>query len=198
MFLAKDVGVALNSRECVILTKPRRGELEELRYPALAQVHGDEIRSVGQRAHCLVGKSRDVVTVFPGRVEDPIILGDYLQRVVPRRSILERRRLWASVPTGTGFQSLYDFRHCFEGSLKPTETILVPELLAAAVGCGFPVLRLEHDSHRAKMVIHLGESRMSAGVFVDGGLTGLVVKEGSWDFEAKGAARSRAISFRIA
>jgi len=93
--------------------------------------------------------------------------------------------LWASVPTGTGMQSLYDLRHCFEGSLAPKETILVPELLAAAVGCGSPVLRSEEDSHKARMVIHLGTSRMSAGVFVDGGLTGLVVKEGSWDLLAR-------------
>ena len=96
MFRVKEVGLALDSRECVILTKRRRGELEELRYPALAQVRGEEIRAIGQRAHRLVGKSREVVTVFPGRVEDPVILGDYLQRVFPRRSKLERRRLWAS------------------------------------------------------------------------------------------------------
>ena len=185
MFRVKEVGLALDSRECVILTKRRRGELEELRYPALAQVRDAEIRAVGQRAYRLVGKSRDVVTVFPGRVEDPVILGDYLQRVVPRRSKLERRRLWASVPTGAGFQSLYDLRLCFEGSLGPKETVLVPELLAAAVGCGLSVLRFEDDSHKAKMVIHLGASRMSAGVFVDGGLTGLVVKEGSWDVLAR-------------
>ena len=185
MFLAKDVGVALNSRECVILTKPRRGELEELRYPALAQVHGDEFRSVGQRAQLPRRKVPRRRHRVPGSGRRP----DPPRRLPPTGRLapldLERRRLWASVPTGTGFQSLYDFRHCFEGSLKPTETILVPELLAAAVGCGFPVLRLEHDSHRAKMVIHLGESRMSAGVFVDGGLTGLVVKEGSWDLLAR-------------
>ena len=185
MFLVKELGLALDSRECVILIKRGRGELEEVRYPALAQVRGNEIRAIGQRAHRLVGKSKDVITVFPGRVEDPMILGDYLQRVVPRRSKLERRRLWASVPTGTGFQSLYDLQHCFEGSLGPKETVLVPELLAAAVGCGFPVLRAEDDSHKAKMVIHLGASRMSAGVFIDGGLTGLVVKEGSWDLLAR-------------
>jgi len=184
MFRMKEVGLALDSRECVILIKRGRGELEEVRYPALAQVRGNEIRAIGQRAHRLVGKSKDVITVFPGRVEDPMILGDYLRRVVPRRSKLERRRLWASVPMGTGFQSLYDLRHCFEGSLGPKEIVLVPELLAAAVGCGFPVLRVQDDSHKAKMVIHLGASRMSAGVFVDGGLTGLVVKEGSWDLLA--------------
>ena len=181
MFGLKEVGLALDSRECVILTKRRRGELEELHYPSLAQVRGDEIRAVGQRAHRLVGKARDVVSVFPGRVEDPLILGGYLERVVPRRSRLERRRLWASVPTGSGLQSLYNLRHCFEGSLGAKETVLVPDLLAAAVGCGFPVLRNEEDSHRARMIIHLGASRISSGVFVDGGLSGLVVKEGSWD-----------------
>jgi hypothetical protein len=31
------------------------------------------------------------------------------------------------------------------------------------------------------MVIHVGSSRISGGVFVDGGLTALIVKEGSWD-----------------
>ena len=181
MFRFKEVGLALDSRECVVLSKKRRGELEEHRYPALAQVRGNEIRAIGQRAHRLVGKSRDVITVFPGRVEDPMILGSYLERVVPPRAKLEKRRVWASVPTGTGHQSLYDLRRCFEGSLAPRETVLVPELLAAAVGCGFPVLHQEDDSHKAKMAVHIGSSRMSAGVFVDGGLTGLVVKEGSWD-----------------
>ena len=57
MFRVKEVGLALDSRECVILTKRRKGELEELRYPSLAQVRGDEVRAVGQRAHRLVGKS---------------------------------------------------------------------------------------------------------------------------------------------
>ncbi len=180
MFGRKEIGLALDSRECVVLSTRRRGEIEETHYPALAQVKGGEIQAVGQRAYRLVGKSRDVVSVFPGRVEDPKILGSYLQLVVPRGSFV-RQRLWASVPTGSGMQSLFNLRHCFEGSIRPKETVLVPELVAAAVGCGLPVLRSDEDSHRARMVIHVGTSRISGGVFVDGGLTGLIVKEGSWD-----------------
>jgi hypothetical protein len=78
-------------------------------------------------------------------------------------------------------QSLFNLRHCFEHSIRPKETVLVPELVAAAVGCNLPVLRSDDDSHRARMVIHVGASRISGGVFVDGGLTGLIVKEQSWD-----------------
>ena len=180
MFGRKEIGLALDSRECVVLSTRRRGEIEETHHPALAQVKGGEIQAVGQRAYRLVGKSRDVVSVFPGRVEDPKILASYLQRVVPRGSFV-RQRLWASVPTGSGMQSLFNLRHCFEGSIRPKETVLVPELMAAAVGCGLPVLRSDEDSHRARMVIHVGASRISGGVFVDGCLTGLIVKEGSWD-----------------
>ena len=180
MFGRKEIGLALDSRECVVLSTRRRGEIEEIHHPALAQVKGGEIQAVGQRAYRLVGKSRDVVSVFPGRVEDPKILGNYLQRVVPRGSFV-RQRLWASVPTGSGMQTLFNLRHCFEGSIRPKETVLIPELVAAAVGCGLPVLRSDDDSHRARMVIHVGASRISGGVFVDGGLTGLIVKEGSWD-----------------
>jgi hypothetical protein len=180
MFGRKEIGLALDSRECVVLSSRRRGEIEEIHHPALAQIKGGEIQAVGQRAYRLVGKSRDVVSVFPGRVEDPKILGSYLQRVVPRGSFV-RQRLWASVPTGSGMQSLFNLRHCFEHSIRPKETVLVPELVAAAVGCGLPVLRADEDSHRARMVIHVGASRISGGVFVDGGLTGLIVKEGSWD-----------------
>ena len=180
MFGRKEIGLALDSRECVVLSTRRRGEIEETHYPALAQVKGGEIQALGQRAYRLVGKSRDVVSVFPGRVEDPKILAGYLQRVVPRGSFV-RQRLWASVPTGFGMQSLFNFRHCLEGSIRPKETVLVPELVAAAIGCGLPVLRSEEDSYRARMVIHVGASRISGGVFVDGGLTGLIVKETSWD-----------------
>lgn len=180
MFGRKEIGLALDSRECVVLTARRRGEVEETHYPALAQVKGGEIQAVGQRAYRLVGRSRDVVSVFPGRVEDPKILGNYLQRVVPRGAFV-RQRLWASVPTGSGVQSLHNLRHCIEGSIRPKETVLVPELVAAAIGSGLPVLRSDEDSHRARMVIHVGASRISGGVFVDGGLTGLIVKEGSWD-----------------
>jgi hypothetical protein len=180
MFGRKEIGLALDSRECVVLSTKRRGEIEEIHHPALAQVKGGEIQAVGQRAYRLVGKSRDVVSVFPGRVEDPKILGSYLQRVVPRGAFV-RERLWASCPTGSGMQSLFNLRHCFEGSIKPKETVLVPELVAAAVGSGLPVLRGDEDSHRARMVIHVGSSRISGGVFVDGGLTALIVKEGSWD-----------------
>ena len=180
MFGRKEIGLALDSRECVVLSSRRRGEIEETHHPALAQVKGGEIQAVGQRAYRLVGKSRDVVSVFPGRVEDPKILGSYLQRVVPRGSFV-RQRLWASVPTGSGMQSLFNLRHCFEHSIRPKETVLVPELVAAAVGCNLPVLRSDDDSHRARMVIHVGASRISGGVFVDGGLTGLIVKEQSWD-----------------
>lgn len=180
MFGRKEIGLALDSRECVVLSTRRRGEIEETHHPALAQVKGGEIQAVGQRAYRLVGKSRDVVSVFPGRVEDPKILGSYLQRVVPRGSFV-RQVLWASVPTGSGMQSLFNLRHCFEHSIRPKETVLVPELVAAAVGCNLPVLQSDDDSHRARMVIHVGASRISGGVFVDGGLTGLIVKEQSWD-----------------
>jgi len=180
MFGRKEIGLALDSRECVVLCTRRRGEIEEIHHPALAQVKGGEIQAVGQRAYRLVGKSRDVISVFPGRVEDPKVLGSYLQRVVPQGSFV-RQRLWASVPTGSGAQSLVNLRHCFEWSIRPKETILVPELVAAAVGCSLPVLRSDEDSYRARMVIHVGASRISGGVFVDGGLTGLIVKEGSWD-----------------
>jgi len=180
MFGRKEIGLALDSRECVVLSSRRKGEIEEIHHPALAQVKGGEIQAVGQRAYRLVGKSRDVVSVFPGRVEDPKILGSYLQRVVPRGSFV-RQVLWASVPTGSGMQSLFNLRHCFEGSIRPKETVLVPDLVAAAVGCNLPVLRSDDDSHRARMVIHVGASRISGGVFVDGGLTGLIVKEQSWD-----------------
>jgi hypothetical protein len=180
MFGRGDIGLALDSRECVVLATRRGGEIEETHHPALAQIKGGEIQAVGQRAYRLVGKSRDVVSVFPGRVEDPKILGSYLQRVVPRASFV-RNRLWASVPTGSGMQSLFNMRHCFEGSIRPKETILIPELVAAAAGCGLPVLRSDDDSHRARMVIHVGASRISGGVFVDGGLIGLIVKERSWD-----------------
>ena len=72
-------------------------------------------------------------------------------------------------------QSLFNLRHCFEGSIKPKETVLVPELVAAAAGSGLPVLRGDEDSHRARMVIHVGASRISGGVFVDGGLTDWIV-----------------------
>lgn len=180
MFGRTEIGLALDSRECVVLASRRKGEVEETHHPALAQIRQGEIRAVGQKAFRLVGKSRDVVSVFPGRVEDPKILGGYLQRVVPRDTFL-RRRLWASAPTGSGMQALFNLRHCFEGSIRPKETVLVPEILAAAVGCGFPVLRSEEESHRARMVVHVGANRVSGGVFVDGGLAGLVVKEGGWD-----------------
>ena len=99
MFGRKEIGLALDSRECVVLSTRRRGEIEETHFPALAQVKGGEIQAVGQRAYRLVGKSRDVISVFPGRVEDPKVLGSYLQRVVPQGSFV-RQRLWASVPTG--------------------------------------------------------------------------------------------------
>lgn len=180
MFGRKEIGIALDSRECVVLSTRRRGEIDEVHHPALAQVKGGEIQAIGQRAYRLVGRSREVVSVFPGRVEDPKILGSYLQQVVPRGSFV-RQRLWASAPTGSGMQSLFNLRHCLEHSIRPKDTVLVPELVAAAVGCGLPVLRTDEDSHRARMVVHVGASRIAGGVFVDGGLTGLIVKEGSWD-----------------
>jgi hypothetical protein len=74
-----------------------------------------------------------------------------------------------------------NLRSCFDSSLGPKETVLVPEILASALGAGLPVLHSEEDTHRARMVVHFGTSRISAGVFVDGTLTGLVVQEGSWD-----------------
>jgi hypothetical protein len=176
----KDIGIALDSRDCVVLASRLRGEIEEIHHPALAQVREGEIRAIGQKAYRLVGKTRDIVSVFPGRVEDPKILGAYLQRVVPR-GVLVRQRVWANVPTGSSSQSLVNMRQCFEGSIKPKETVLIPDLLAAAVGCGLPVLPTEDDTHRARMVVHIGGSRISGGVFMDGGLAGLTVREGSWD-----------------
>jgi hypothetical protein len=74
-----------------------------------------------------------------------------------------------------------NLRTCFDDSLGTKETVLIPEILASALGAGLPVLQSEEDSHRARMVVHFGTSRISAGVFVDGTLTGLIVQEGSWD-----------------
>jgi hypothetical protein len=181
MLRLNEFGLALSSRDCVVLSTKRRGEVEELRTPALAQVCGSEIRAVGHRAYRLVGKSNDIVCVFPGRLEDPTVLGGYLERVFPAGSILHRRRLWACIPTAAGLQMQLNLRTCFDTSLGPKETILMPEILASALGAGLPVLHSEEDSHRARMVVHLGASRISAGVFVDGTLTGLVAQEGSWD-----------------
>ena len=86
MFSYQEVGLALDSRECVVLHARRRGDVEEQRTPALAQISGREIRAVGQRAFRLVGKSNDIVCVFPGRIEDPLVLSGYLEIVVPPTS----------------------------------------------------------------------------------------------------------------
>jgi hypothetical protein len=177
----QDIGLVLDSRECVVLNPRGRGEFEEQRTPALAQVRGAEIRAIGQRAFRLVGKSSDVVCVFPGRVEDPLVLARFLERILPPRSLFRRRRLWTTVPTAASLQLQHNLRNCLDQGLGARDMQLVPEILAAAVGCGFAVLGSEEDSHRARMVVHLSGTRMAAGVFLDGSLVGLSVREGSWD-----------------
>ncbi|MGH9463075.1 MAG: rod shape-determining protein [Vicinamibacteria bacterium] len=180
VFSYQDIGLALDSRECVVL-QSRRGEIEEQRTPALAQVSGREIRAVGQRALRLVGKSNDIVYVFPGRIEDPLVLTGYLEIIVPPSSSWSRRRLWATVPTASSLQMQLNLRSCLDHSIRSKDIVLVPEVLAAALGAGLPVLRHDDDSHRARMVVHVGSTRIAAGVFVDGSLTSLVVRDGSWD-----------------
>lgn len=180
MFSYQDIGLALDSRECVVLHS-RRGEIEEQRTPALAQVNGREIRAVGQRAFRLVGKSNDIVYVFPGRIEDPLVLSGYLEIIVPPSSSWSRRRLWATIPTASSLQMQLNLRSCLDHSIRSKDIVLVPEILAAALGAGLPVLRHDDDSHRARMVVHVGSTRIAAGVFVDGNLASLVVRDGSWD-----------------
>ena len=179
-FRNQETGIALGSRECVVLVN-QRGEVDEKTSPALAQVRGQKVRAIGESASQLVGKSNDIVSVFPGRIEDPHVLSDYLKLVFPRGHRLQRRRLWASVPTAAGLQQQINLVNCFSSSLGVRETVLVPEILSAAIGCGFPVLRGERGTHQARMVVHIGSTRVAAGVFLDGGLRGLVVQEGSWD-----------------
>ena len=180
VFSYQDIGLALDSRECVVL-QSRRGEIEEQRTPALAQVSGREIRAVGQRALRLVGKSNDIVYVFPGRIEDPLVLSGYLEIIVPPSSSWSRRRLWATVPTASSLQMQLNLRSCLDHSIRSKDIVLVPEILAAALGAGLPVLRHDDESHRARMVVHVGSTRIAAGVFVDGNLASLVVRDGSWD-----------------
>ena len=180
MLSYQDIGLALDSRECVVL-QSRRGEIEEQRTPALAQVNGREIRAVGQRAFRLVGKSNDIVYVFPGRIEDPLVLCGYLEIIVPPGKSWSRRRLWATVPTASSLQMQLNLRSCLDHSVRSRDVVLVPEILAAALGAGLTVLRHDDDSHRARMVVHIGSTRIAAGVFVDGNLASLVVREGSWD-----------------
>ncbi|MFQ5791529.1 MAG: rod shape-determining protein [Acidobacteriota bacterium] len=174
------MGLALNCRECIVLTSRRRGEIEEHRSPALAQVKGREVSAIGQKAYRLVGKSNDIVCVFPGRLEDPTVLSAYLEKVFPRISSIRRPRVWASVPTAFSVQMQLDLRNSLDACLSVRETVLVPEILAAALGSGFPLLRSEEETHRARMVVHIGSTRISSGVFVDGNLAGLTVREGSW------------------
>ena len=118
VFNYQEVGIALDSRECVVLHARRRGDVEEQRTPALAQVSGREIRAVGQRAFRLVGKSNDIVCVFPGHVEDPLVLSGYLEIVVPPTSCWARRRLWATIPTAASLQSQLNIRSCLDHSIR--------------------------------------------------------------------------------
>ena len=181
VFSYQDIGLAIDSRECVVLHSRRRGDIDEQRTPALAQVSGREIRAVGQRAFRLVGKSNDIVYVFPGRIEDPLVLSGYLEIIVPPSSSWSRRRLWATVPTASSLQMQLNLRSCLDHSIRSKDIVLVPEILAAALGAGLPVLRHDDDSHRARMVVHVGSTQIAAGVFVDGDLASLVVRDGSWD-----------------
>lgn len=181
MFSYQEIGLALDSRECVVLHARRRGDVEEQRTPALAQVSGREIRAVGQRAFRLVGKSNDIVCVFPGRLEDPLVLSGFLEIVVPPSSSWSRRRLWATVPTAASLQMQLNLRSCLDHSIRSKDIVLVPEIVAAALGAGLPILRHDDDSHRARMVVHVGSTRVTAGVLVDGNLASLVVRDGSWD-----------------
>jgi len=181
VFSYQEIGLALDSRECVVLHARRRGDVEEQRTPALAQVSGREIRAVGQRAFRLVGKSNDIVCVFPGRLEDPLVLSGFLEIVVPPSSSWSRRRLWATVPTAASLQMQLNLRSCLDHSIRSKDIVLVPEIVAAALGAGLPILRHDDDSHRARMVVHVGSTRVTAGVLVDGNLASLVVRDGSWD-----------------
>ena len=181
MFSYQEIGLALDSRECVVLHARRRADVEEQRTPALAQVSGREIRAVGQRAFRLVGKSNDIVCVFPGRLEDPLVLSSFLEIVVPPSSSWSRRRLWATVPTAASLQMQLNLRSCLDHSIRSKDIVLVPEIVAAALGAGLPILRHDDDSHRARMVVHVGSTRVTAGVLVDGNLASLVVRDGSWD-----------------
>src|SRR3972149_8321125 len=72
-------------------------------------------------------------------------------------------------------------RTCLDHSIRSKDIVLVPEIVAAALGAGLPILRHDDDSHRARMVVHVGSTRVTAGVLVDGNLASLVVRDGSWD-----------------
>lgn len=176
-----EIGLALDSHDCVVLSSRRPGELEEKRMPALAEVRGKEVGAIGRRAYRLVGKSREIVRIFPGRIEDPTVLGGYLEKIVPKKLSLARRRIWASVPTAASLQLQLNLLQCLDHYLSAKEIVLVPELLAAALGAGFPVLGSDEQSHRGRMIVHVSGTRIAAGVFVDGRLVGLTDREGSWD-----------------
>ena len=176
-----EIGLALDSHDCVVLDSRRPGVVEERRMPALAEVRGKDVVAIGRRAYKLVGKSKEIVRIFPGRLEDPIVLGGYLEKVIPKTLSLARRRVWASVPTAASLQLQLNLLNCLDHYLHAKEIVLVPDLLAAAVGVGLPVLAGEESSHRARMIVHVSGTRIAAGVFVDGSLVGLTDREGSWD-----------------
>jgi actin-like ATPase involved in cell morphogenesis len=178
--LLRELGLILDSRECCFVLPRREGGFLEERLPAMVQLRGGEIVAYGGRAYRLIGKSRDILCVFPGEVASPELLGSYLRRLVGRR-LLWGNGLWVVIPTAASRQLQLNVSSVIVSALRIGNITLVPEIVAAALGAGFSLHPEAEDSHLGRMLVVLGGDRISAGVFIDGDIAGLAVRDQGWN-----------------
>jgi len=178
--ILRELGLILDSRECCFVLPRREGGFLEERLPAVVQLRGGEITAYGRRAYRLIGKSREIFSVFPGEVSNPELLGAYLRRLVGRR-FLWGNGLWVVIPTAATKQLQINVSSVIVASLRIGRITLVPEIVAAALGAGFALQADAEDSHLGRMLVVLGGDRIAAGVFLDGDLAGLAVKGYGWN-----------------
>jgi rod shape-determining protein MreB len=171
VLLAKDLGIDLGTANTLVHVKGKGIIFSEPSVVAIQRESGD-ILAVGDEAKQMIGRTPgNIVAIRP--MKDGVIadfditesmLRYFIDRALPKRSLLVRPRVVISIPTGvTAVEERAVRQAALQAGAK--EAYLMEEPMAAAIGSGLPV-----NDPTGNMIVDIGGGTTEVAVISLGGI----------------------------